>query len=65
MEIELLVTDVTAVVYPDRAERAILGVVDFGWAIFSPIQDIFVVAEPLCDYIGTSSWALITLLRVI
>ena len=22
---------------------------DFGWACFWPIQDIFVVAEPLCD----------------
>ena len=27
---------------------------DFGWACFWPIQDIFVVAEPLCD-VGTSS----------
>ena len=35
-----------------------------GWACFWPIQDIFVAAEPLCD-VGTSSWALITLLRVI
>ena len=26
----------------------------FGWAIFLPIQNIFVVAEPLCD-VGTSS----------
>ena len=37
---------------------------DFGWAIFWPIQDTFVIAEPLSDG-GSSSWALVTLLRVI
>ena len=34
---------------------------DFGWACFWPIQDIFVVAEPLCG-VGTPSWALVSLL---
>ena len=51
--IERLVADVTAVGCLDRAKRAILGG-DFGWACFWPIQDIFVVVEPLCD-VGTSS----------
>ena len=37
---------------------------DFGWACFWPIQDIFVVAEPLFC-VGTSSWPLVTLLRAI
>ena len=37
---------------------------DLGWACFWPIQAVFAVGEPLCD-VGTSSWALITLLRVI
>ena len=53
MKIEWLVTDVTAIGFPGRVERAIWGG-DFGWACFWPIQHIFVVAEPLCD-VGTSS----------
>ena len=62
MKIEWLVTDVTAIGPPGRAEHAILGVILVG-RVF-PIQDTFVVAEPLCD-VGTFSWALITLFRVI
>ena len=53
MKIKLLVTDAPANDSPDETERAILGW-DCGWACFWPIQDIFVVAEPLCD-VGTSS----------
>ena len=54
LKIERLVTNVTAVGSPDRAEPAILGV----------ILIERVVREPLCD-VGTSASALITLLRVI
>ena len=53
MKIESLVSAVTAVGSPNRAERAMLGVILAG-CLFWPIQDIFVVAEPLCD-VGTSS----------
>ena len=53
MKIEWLVTVVTTVRSPGRAERAIFGG-DFGWAIFWPIQDIFVVAWPLGDAETTS-----------
>ena len=51
MKTEWLVTNVTAVVSPDRAERAMLGII---LGIFWPIQAIFVVGEPLCD-VGTPS----------
>ena len=54
MNIEWLGAKVTTVVNPDRAERAILEVIDFGWALFWPIQAVFTVGEPLCD-VGTSS----------
>ena len=54
MKIEWLVTDVTAIGTPGRAECAILGVI-LAWRVFGQfIQDIFVVAEPLFDA-GTSS----------
>ena len=54
MEIKWLVTDViTAVRSPGRTERAILGVILARRVLWS-IQDLFVVAEPLCD-VGTSS----------
>ena len=52
MKIEWFVIYVTPVGSPDRAERAILGVILAG--LFWPNQDMFVVAEPLCD-VGTSS----------
>ena len=53
MKIEWMVTDVTAVRSPDRAERAILGVILAGrFFDFWPIQATFVVGEPLCD-VGT------------
>ena len=43
MKMEWLVADVTAIlVSPDRAERAILGVI-LAELFFSPIQAIFVV----------------------
>ena len=48
MKIEWLVTNVTAVRTPDRAERAILGVILAGLCFWS-IQAVFVVGEPLCD----------------
>ena len=53
MKIEWLVTDVTAVGSPGRAEHAVLGGILAG-RVFGQIQDIFLVAEPLCD-VGTSS----------
>ena len=44
LKIELLVTNVTPVVTPDRAERDILEItLDLFW----PIQAAFVVKEPL------------------
>ena len=46
MKIECLATIVTAVGSPDRAERAIWGVI---LNIFWPIQATFVVREPRCD----------------
>ena len=45
MKIEWLVTDVTAVESPERAERAILEVL---LGVFWLIQAVFVVGEPLC-----------------
>ena len=47
MKIEWLVADVTAVRAPDRVEYYFTS--DFGWALFWPIQAVFVVGEPLCD----------------
>ena len=46
MKIEWLVTNETAVGYPDRAERVIFGVI---LGVFLPIQATFVIGEPLCD----------------
>ena len=51
MKIEWLVTDVTAVGSPDRAERAILEVI-FARRFLGQIQAVFVVGELLCD-VGT------------
>ena len=54
MKIEWLVTDAQAAIgTPGRAECAVLGIFLVG-RVFWPIQDIFVVAEPLYD-VGTSS----------
>ena len=53
LKIEWLVTDVTAIGSPDRAERAILGG-PHGWECFWQIEVVFVVGEPLGD-VGTSS----------
>ena len=53
MKIEWLVINARAIGSPGRAERAILGGIMAG-RVFWPIQDIFVVAELLCD-VGTSS----------
>ena len=61
MKIEWLITNVTAVGSPDRAERAISGMI---LGIFCLIQATFVVGEPLCD-VRAPSWALITLFRTI
>ena len=46
MKIEWLVTDVTAVGSPHRAECAILGMI-LVWC-FLPIQAVFVIGRPLC-----------------
>ena len=46
MKIEWLVTDVTAVGSPDRAGRAILGVI---LAVFLSTWATLVVGEPFCD----------------
>ena len=53
MKIEWLVTDVTAIGPPVRAEHAILGVILAG-RVFGQIQVIFVLAAPLCD-VGSPS----------
>ena len=45
MKIEWAVANVTSATSPDRAERAIHGVI-LG---FLPVQATFVVKEPLCD----------------
>ena len=63
MKIEWSAADVTAVDSLDRAECAIVGG-DFDWACFLTIQVIFVAGEPLSG-VGSPSWALISLLRVI
>ena len=52
MKIEWLVTNLTAVGYPDRAEHAILGLILAG--LFWPIQVVYVVGEQLCG-VGTPS----------
>ena len=46
MKIEWLVTNVTPVGSPDRAECVILGVI---LGIFLPIQALFVIGEQLGD----------------
>ena len=46
MKIKWLVANVTSVGSPDRAERYILGII---LDVFWPIQDVFVVREPLYD----------------
>ena len=61
MKTEWLVTNVTPVGSPERAERDILGII---LDVFSANSGRFLVMEPLCD-VGNPSWALITLLRVI
>ena len=53
IKIKWLVTDVTAVRSPDRAEHAILGVILAG-CVLLPIHVIFVVGGPLCG-VGTPS----------
>ena len=42
MKIEWFIANMTAAGSPDRVEHATFGG-DFGWAIFWPIQAIFVV----------------------
>ena len=53
MKIEWLVPDLTSVGFPDRAERAILGLILAG-QLCLPIQAVFVVREPFRD-VGISS----------
>ena len=71
MKIEGLVTNVTAVKsperataveFPERAERATYFEGAFG--VFYQFRQFFLVREPLCG-VGTPSWVIITLLRVI
>ena len=52
MKIEWLVTNVTAVISPDRAER--LALIALLRVVCWPIQAVFVLQEPLCD-VGTPS----------
>ena len=47
MKIKLLVADVTAVGAPEIVKRVFRG--DFGWALFWPIQAVFVGRGPFCD----------------
>ena len=58
MKPEWLIADVSPVGSPNRAERAIFGMIlGVYWPIqgvFWPIQDAFVVGEPLGD-VGTPS----------
>ena len=63
MKIEWLVADViTPVVTPDRIEHDILrGILGFFWPSGRTCGQR---VEPLCG-VGTPSWALITLLRII
>ena len=63
MKTEWLVSDVTSVGSPDRAECVIYF--EDGFRRFWPIQAIFVVGEPLCDTIGIHCRALMTALRII
>ena len=46
MRIEWLVSDVTPIVSPERAERDIFGVI---LGVFWPIQTANVAGESLCD----------------
>ena len=48
VKMECLVSDVTAIRSPDRAEHAILGMI-FAKCVFWPNQALFMVAEPFCD----------------
>ena len=48
-----MVTNATAIGFPDRAKRAVLEC-DFGLAFSLPIQAVVVVGETLCD-VGTPS----------
>ena len=57
MKTEWFVANVTAIRSPDRAERAILGVIWLG--IFWPIQAVFADRETLCEA-GIPSSVLIT-----
>ena len=63
MKMKWLVADVTTVGPPDRAERAILGVI-LAEQFFSPIRAVYVIKEPLCD-VASPFRALIRVLRVI
>ena len=54
MKIELLVAGITVVGSPNIAERAMYFGGDFTWALFWPIQAVFLVREPFCD-VGTPS----------
>ena len=56
LKIEWLITNVTAVECPDRAERAILGLIFVRF--FLPIQALLLVREQLYR-VGTPSWTLI------
>ena len=51
MKTEWLVANVTPVGSPDRAERAVLGIIV---SVFWPIQTVFVAREPHFD-VGTPS----------
>ena len=61
MKIECLIADVTSVGSLARLKHTILGMI---LNIFWLLQPAIAVGQPHCD-LGTLSWALITLIRVI
>ena len=61
MKTDWLDTNVTTIGSHDRVERDILGMI---LDVFWPIQATFAARVPLCD-VGTPSWALIFLPKII
>ena len=54
MKIKWLVADIPAVGSPYICSGTCYFGDDFGWALFWPIQPVFVAGEPLCG-VGTPS----------
>ena len=64
MKIEGLITDVTPVEFPDRAERAISGLI-LAKLVFCQLSPFLRSGRHFVMNVGTSFRALITLLRAI